>query len=289
VAEIPANAPRQDRYGFIDWRMLPSAGWEQYWDRIFVPDSVKVRLYNYAQFALMKRENFSLVGLPIHGIGLLRGAPGTGKSSLVKGLAQKLATDTFDEVLFAEVNAHSLPSQMLGDSQRNTMNLLERALPELADKGFPVVVLIDEIDSVAVARDRASAGTDPVDVARATEAALNGLDRLAEQNKNLVIFGTSNFAEAIDHAFLSRIDLTVDFGLPDEATVAAIFNDVLSEVNTDIDDEQRAKLVGELVGLSGRDIRKIVFEAVVSRDSDNIGDPVVEHDITAVLDARRAL
>jgi hypothetical protein len=48
-------------------------------------------------------------------------------------------------------------------------------------------------------------------------------------------------------------------------------------------------LVGELVGLSGRDIRKIVFEAVVSRDSDNIGDPVVEHDITAVLDARRAL
>jgi SpoVK/Ycf46/Vps4 family AAA+-type ATPase len=269
--------------------MLPSAGWDEYWDRIYVPDSVKRRLYNYAQFALMKRENFSLVGLPIHGISLLRGAPGTGKSSLVRGLAQKLATDVFGEVLFAEVNAHSLPSQMLGDSQRNTMNLLERALPELADKGFPVIALIDEIDSVAVARDRASAGTDPVDVARATEAALNGLDRLAQETRNLVIFGTSNFAEAIDPAFVSRLDLTIDLGLPDEPTVAAIFNDVLGEVTADIDEEQRAKLVGELVGLSGRDIRKIVFEAVVSRDSDTIGDPVVEDDITAVLDARRTL
>ncbi len=267
--------------------MLPSTGWEQYWDRIYVPDSVKRRLYNYAQFTLIKRETFSLVGLPIHGIGLLRGAPGTGKSSLVKGLAQKLATDVFGEVLFAEVNAHSLPSQMLGDSQRNTMNLLERALPELADKGFPVIVLIDEIDSIAVARDRVSSGTDPVDVARATEAALNGLDRLAQEARNLVILGTSNFAEAIDHAFMSRLDLTIDLDLPDEPTVATIFDDALSEVNTDIDDEQRAKLVGDLVGLSGRDIRKVVFEAVVSRDSDSVSDPVVEDDIIAVLDARR--
>ena len=287
MAELPTSVPQQDRYGFIEWRMLPSSGWEQYWDRIYVPDSVKRRLYNYAQFTLTKRGSFSLVGLPIHGIGLLRGAPGTGKSSLVRGLAQKLATDIFGEVLFAEVNAHSLPSQMLGDSQRNTMNLLERALPELAEKGFPVIVLIDEIDSIAVARDRASAGTDPVDVVRATEAALNGLDRLAQDTRNLVIFGTSNFAEAIDHAFMSRLDLTIDLGLPDESTVAAIFDDVLSEVNTDIDDEQRAKLVGELVGFSGRDIRKIVFEAVVARESGTIDDPVVEDDIIDVLDARR--
>ena len=55
----------------------------------------------------------------------------------------------------------SLPSQMLGDSQRNTANLLERALPELAEKGQPVVALIDEVDSIATDRDRASAGTDP--------------------------------------------------------------------------------------------------------------------------------
>jgi len=288
VPEPPGGEVRQDRYGFVDWRMLPQPGWEQYWDRIYVADHVKRRLYNYARFALTKRTSFSLVGLPVHGIALLRGLPGTGKSSLVKGLAQKLATEVVEgEILFAEVNAHALPSQMLGDSQRNTMNLLERALPELADKGHPVVVLIDEIDSIAVARDRVGSGTDPVDVARATEAALRGLDHLAEAAPNMVILATSNFPEAIDPAFVSRLDLIIDLDLPDESTVAAILGDALGEVPSNINEESQSKLVGELTGLSGRDIRKVVFEAIISRAS--IGDfdaPLVEADIRVVIDAR---
>ncbi len=288
VPEPPGGEVRQDRYGFVDWRMLPQPDWAQYWDRIYVADHVKRRLYNYARFALTKRTSFSLVGLPVHGIALLRGLPGTGKSSLVKGLAQKLATEVVEgEILFAEVNAHALPSQMLGDSQRNTMNLLERALPELADKGHPVVVLIDEIDSIAVARDRVGSGTDPVDVARATEAALRGLDHLAEAAPNMVILATSNFPEAIDPAFVSRLDLIIDLDLPDESTVAAILGDALGEVPSNINHESQSKLVGELTGLSGRDIRKVVFEAIISRAS--IGDfdaPLVEADIRVVIDAR---
>ena len=288
MPEPPGGEVRQDRYGFVDWRMLPKPDWEQYWDRIYVADHVKRRLYNYARFALTKRTSFSLVGLPVHGIALLRGLPGTGKSSLVKGLAQKLATEVVEgEILFAEVNAHALPSQMLGDSQRNTMNLLERALPELADKGHPVVVLIDEIDSIAVARDRVGSGTDPVDVARATEAALRGLDHLAEAAPNMVILATSNFPEAIDPAFVSRLDLIIDLDLPDESTVAAILGDALGEVPSNINEESQSKLVGELTGLSGRDIRKVVFEAIISRVS--IGDfdaPLVEADIRVVIDAR---
>ena len=194
--------------------MLPADGWEQYWDRIYVPADVKRRLYNYTRFALRRRGSISMVGLPVHGIALLRGLPGTGKSSLVKGVAQILATEFDGGVLFAEVDAHALPSQMLGDSQRNTANLLERALPELAAKGQPVVALIDEVDSIATDRDRASAGTDPVDVARATEAALQGLDHLASAVDNLVILATSNFPQAIDPAFLSRLDITIDVDIP---------------------------------------------------------------------------
>ena len=289
MPDVPQNAPRQDRYGFVEWRMLPEPGWEQYWDRIYVPDATKRRLYNYARFALTRRDRFSLVGLPVHGIALLRGLPGTGKSSLVRGLAQRLATQVVDgPVLFAEVNAHALPSQMLGDSQRNTMNLLERAIPELAEKGHPVVVLVDEVDSVAIARDRASAGTDPVDVVRATEAALRGLDRLAEATPNVVIFATSNFPEAIDLAFVSRLDLTVDLDLPDEPTIATILTDVLREVPSDLDGESRSKLAAALVGFSGRDVRKVLFEAIVSRTSAAaIDTPLVAADVEAVIDARR--
>jgi len=288
VSELPDARPREDRYGFVEWRMLPAAGWDQYWDRIFVPDETKRRMLNYARFTLTRRKTFSVVSLPVHGIALLRGAPGTGKSSLVKGLAQRLASDGFgDGVMFAEVNAHALPSQMLGDSQRNTVNLLERALPELAEKGHPLVVLIDEIDSIVVDRDRAGSGTDPVDVARATEAALYGLDRLATTAPNLVIFATSNFPQAIDPAFLSRLDLTFHFDLPDVSTVAAILRDALDEVGADIDEDALLRAATSLEGASGRDIRKVVFEAVVSRDpSIPVESPLQVKEIQAAIDER---
>lgn len=288
MPDAPANPTREDRYGFSEWRMLPESGWDQYWDRIYVPDETKRRMYNYARFTLSRRKSFSLVGLPVHGIALLRGKPGTGKSSLVKGLANKLAAELEDgELLFAEVNAHALPSQMLGDSQRNTVNLLERALPELAEKGHPVVVLIDEVDSIATDRDRASAGTDPVDVARATEAALQGLDHLAAAAPNMVIFATSNFPQAIDPAFLSRLDMTFEIDLPDSATITGILQDALGEVGSDLDSAAVARAVDALVGMSGRDVRKLVFEAMVSRESSIPVDAALqEKELWAAIDAR---
>ena len=270
--------------------MLPNSDWSQYWDRIHLPEETKRRLFNYARFTLTRRSTFSLVGLPVHGIALLRGQPGTGKSSIVRGLAQRLATEVFDgEVMFAEVNAHALPSQMLGDSQRNTANLLERALPELAEKGHPVVVLIDEVDSIATDRDRASSGTDPVDVARATEAALQGLDYLAAAAPNLVILATSNFPQAIDPAFLSRLDMTFEIGLPDPDTAAAILADALSEVGTDMDKAAQKRAAGSLEGMSGRDIRKLVLEALVSRDlSTSIDAPLSDEELAETIAARRS-
>ena len=81
VSESPRGDHRQDRYGFIDWLVLPQPNWEQYWDRIYVAGQTKQRLHNYAQFVLSRREQMSVVGLPVHGIALLRGMPGTGLAS----------------------------------------------------------------------------------------------------------------------------------------------------------------------------------------------------------------
>ncbi len=290
MPDIPETGSRQDRYGFIDWLVLPREDWSEYWDRIYVAKATKERLANYTRFALNRRGDTSIVGLPVHGIALLRGPPGTGKSSLVRGLAQKIASEGGEEVLFADVNAHSLPSQMLGDSQRNTLNLLERAIPELAEKGLPLVVLIDEVESIAMARDLASSGTDPVDVARATEAALHGLDHLAAMGDRIVIFATSNFPNAIDEAFMSRLDVIVDLGLPDHSTIESILEDSLTEISANVSADDRSRLAGGLVGLSGRDVRKFVFDALITRDSDHsIDDPLTCADLERVLSQRDRL
>jgi SpoVK/Ycf46/Vps4 family AAA+-type ATPase len=232
------------------------------------------------------------VGLPVHGIALLYGPPGTGKSSLARGVAevvaeQLVADGASEEVIFAEVDPHALPSQMLGESQRNTMNLLEKALPELAAKGRPVIVVIDEVNTLATRRSLATGGRDPVDVMRATEAALRGIDYLAAASPNVVILATSNFVATIDEAMLDRIDLAVEIEVPDPETIEAILRDTLAELPAvEIDDDAFRALSTALEGRSGRDIRKVVLEAIVTRGAPPDA-PVTADDIERAIVARR--
>lgn len=266
---------RQDRYGFLRWRVLPQPGWEQWWDRIVVPRGVKRRLLDYSRQAMGLRPQLTQVGMPLHGLILLHGPPGTGKTSLGKGLANRLGQH-FGQVIFAEVDAHAMPSQMLGESQRNVANLLEKSIPELASKDLPVVVLLDEVTSVAVNRQMAIGGTDPVDVIRATDAALHGLDRLAQDHPNVLLVATSNLEGAIDEAVMSRTDLVVEIPLPDSEARREIIEDSLSELGSvfevrslrvGVNGSDLHELAAELDGLSGRRLRKLVFEAVLAVDS----------------------
>lgn len=284
---------REDRYGFIRWLTLPRSDWRQWWDRIYVDADIKRRLSAYAGFALRHRGTASPVGLPVHGITLIYGPPGTGKSSLARGLAQVVAEDLAEsgdaeQVIFGEVDPHALPSQMLGESQRNTLDLLEKSLPELASKGVPVIVAIDEVNSLVPSRSMTTGGRDPLDVMRATEAALRGIDYLASNAPNVLIIATSNFEASIDEALLDRIDVAVPIGLPDAETIAEILADTFTELPAaDISDDERRDLAISMAGRSGRDIRKVVLEAIVTRTT-SPETPLTVADVETVLKRRAA-
>ena len=289
MPETPQQEWREDRYGFLRWLVLPSPGWREWWDRIYVDGQTKQRLRSYTKFSLQHRAEFSRVGLPVHGIALLHGPPGTGKSSLARGLAQIVAEDfladgTAEQLIFAEVDPHALPSQMLGESQRNTVNLLEKSLPELAAKGHPVIVVIDEVNSLAMRRSIASGGRDPVDVMRATEAVLRGIDYLASATPNVLIVATSNFTATIDEALLDRIDIAVEIGLPGKDRVVEILKDTFTELPAvEISSEELGRIASSLVGRSGRDIRKVVVDAIVTRSQDPT-KPLLATDLQTILD-----
>ena len=273
VASPIADDWRLDRYDYLRWRPLPDDAWSEWWDRIHVGAETKRRLRAHANFSLRHRGEFSPVGLPVHGMALLHGPPGTGKSSLVRGLANVVAQDMVadgftDQLIFAEIDPHALPSQMLGESQRNMLNLLEKAIPELANKGYPVICGIDEINSLAVSRTLSSGGRDPVDVMRATDAMLRGLDYLAAAYPNVYIVGTSNFVATLDEAVFDRLDVAFEIGLPEVEQVTSILLDTFSEFPVvKIEADELSEVAARLVGRSGRDIRKLVLEAVVTRDA----------------------
>lgn len=252
--------------GIVSITELPDAGWRDRWERIFVAGALKERILNYLLFSLRQRGRISGVGLPVHGLLVLAGPPGTGKTTLAGGLADEAARRLGETLLFVEIDPHAFPSQMLGESQRTVARLFERTLPDLARRGRPTVVLLDEVESLAVSRSGASLETNPVDVHRATDAVLAGVDRVARECPNVVFLATTNHVAGVDVAFLSRADLVEEVGLPGAEAVARILRDTLAELVPADRAEEPAlhALAAECVrrGMDARQVRKLVLRAV---------------------------
>jgi AAA+ superfamily predicted ATPase len=255
--------------GIVSMQELPDPAWQSRWDRIFVADAIKERLLNLTLFSLRQRAKIDPVRLPIHGLIVLAGPPGTGKTTLAGGLADRASRELDDApLLLVEVDPHAIPSQMLGESQRSVARLFDRTLPDIARRGRPTIVLLDEVESMAVSRTGASLETNPVDVHRATDAVLAGLDQVARGCPNVTFLATTNHIAGVDAAFLSRADLVEEIGLPGVDAVASILRDSLSAlISVEGLDGGLRDLAAECVaaGIDGRQIRKLVVRAVTSR------------------------
>ncbi len=274
--------------GIVSLMELPDPAWRDRWDRIFVAAELKDRLLNYVLFSLKHRGRVSGVGLPIHGLVVLAGPPGTGKTTLAGGLADQAARQLGEPILFVEIDPHSFPSQMLGESQRGVARLFERTLPDLARRGRPTIVLLDEVEALAVSRTGASLETNPVDVHRATDAVLFGIDHVARTCPNVTFVATTNHSAGVDVAFLSRADLIEHIGLPGPEAVARILRDTLGELVTvdRIDDAALHALATDCVdrALDARQVRKLVLRAVcASRELALAPDRLSVADVSAAL------
>ena len=189
---------------------------------------------------------------------LFYGLPGTGKTMLVKALANEL------EVPLYLIKATTLIGDHVGDGASKIHDLFKKA-----SENSPSIIFIDEIDAVALHRSFQSLRGD---VSEIVNSLLTEMDGISE-NESVITIGATNNPTSLDYAVRSRFEEEIEFKLPDDDERLTILKNNLKTMPLDYDLDLE-KIVKSTKGLSGRDLKEKILKTAlhnaIANDSETI-------------------
>ncbi len=199
----------------------------------------------------VKRPDLFPLGWP-RGI-LFFGPPGCGKTLLAAAIATEI------DAVFYSVDAASIMSKWLGESEKNVAELF-RSAHQGAKEGHPVIIFIDEVDSLVGIRTDEVGGE-----VRTRNQFLKEMDDIVGKNhpSHVYVVGATNKPWALDEPFIRRFQKRIYIPLPTADSRREMFTiygtnlRIASDVSPDA-------LVQKTEGYSGSDLRDL-FQAAQTR------------------------
>ena len=188
------------------------------------------------ELPFLHRGLFDRYGLKAPRGVLLYGPPGNGKTLIAKAVAHALmervsarrADDGGARVegVFISVKGPELLNKYVGESERLVRSMFRRARDKAAS-GSPVIVFIDEMDSLLRTRGTGVSSDVETTIVPQFLAELDGIEAM----DNVIVIGASNRIDMIDPAVLrpGRLDVKVRIGRPGRGQAAAILRHYLTD------------------------------------------------------------
>ena len=172
------------------------------WDDVIGVDDAKNALRESIVYPTKRSDLFPL-GWP-RGI-LLYGPPGCGKTVLAAAAANEL------DGYFINVDGSSMMSKWLGEAEKNVSKLFQMARGYAEREGKPVILFIDELDSLLGERTNEIGGE-----VRSRNQFLTEIDGINGKGKDLPLYviGATNKPWSLDHPFLRRFQKRIYVSLP---------------------------------------------------------------------------
>ncbi len=169
---------------------------------------------------------------------LLEGEVGSGKTALARSIGNRVARAINNELLLFVVNAQVRGGGHVGELTQNLSRAFDEAERRQEREQIPVIILIDEADSLAQARGgKQTHHEDDAGV----NTLIQRIDRL--RGKPLAVLFATNLVQSLDSAILRRSCALYHFDRPAAEQRKELFRRILSNIK--IDDQAIENLVAQ--------------------------------------------